>query len=137
MKSPMPARIAAAVLALVLLASPAAAQVLRGAVLDTTSGKPLDRVRVIAFSAAGARMGDALTNTDGAPARFPGYHHGRRPARPCSPAARVRCSSALNCSVTMPAANTMFFGKPCSPSIVVDGVWRTSACGAIIAWSRR
>ena len=61
----MPSRIAAAVLALSLLAPPAVAQVLRGTVLDTTSGQPLDAVQVIAFNAAGAKMGDALTRTDG------------------------------------------------------------------------
>jgi hypothetical protein len=60
-RSPMPACIAAAVLALCLLAPPAMAQVLRGTVVDTTAAKPLDRVRVIAFNASGARLGDVLT----------------------------------------------------------------------------
>lgn len=258
----MLARIAAAVLALVLLAPPASAQVLRGTVLDTTSGQPLDGVRVIAFSAAGDRMGYAVTDTSGRflfqmpavgqyrlQATKLGYAititepiwvgsaseadvvlamvHGPVPldtvtvvARPLPtalkqipylvdagfyrrqrwgfgyfltraeiderdalimadllkgiPGVRVRCTSATSCNVTMPAANMMFVGKGCSPSVVLDGVllspggssdsgpslsalnpfhleaveiyphsdgvpvqWRTSACGAIVAWSRR
>jgi hypothetical protein len=258
----MLARIAAAVLVVMLLAPPAVAQVLRGTVLDTVSGKPLEGVQVIAFNAAGARMGDALTKTDGQfvfhlraigdyrlQAGRPGYATTitelitvdsaseadvllplvRRPvaldtitviARPLHttlkqlpyladagfyrrqrwgfgyfltraeidrrdalimadllkgiPGVRVRCTSATSCRVTMPAADMMFIGKICSPSIVLDGVllsaggtsgsgvgldalnpfnleavevyphsdgapvqWRTSPCGAIVAWSRR
>jgi hypothetical protein len=81
------------------------------------------------------------------------------------PGIRVRCTSATICSVTMPGANAMFIGKACFPSVVLDGVpgfsladlnpfnleaveiyphsggvpvqWRTSPCGAVVAWSRR
>ncbi|MEO6331973.1 MAG: carboxypeptidase regulatory-like domain-containing protein [Gemmatimonadaceae bacterium] len=89
------------------------------------------------------------------------------------PGVRVYCSGSA-CRVTMPGSTTMFIGKSCSPSVVLDGAllsrggagasgggfdalspfnleaveiyshstgvpvqWRTSACGAIVAWSRR
>lgn len=65
MKRLILAGMAAAALALVPQASPAVAQVLGGTVLDTTSGKPLDDVRLIAFSAAGAGIGFGVTGGDG------------------------------------------------------------------------
>jgi hypothetical protein len=93
------------------------------------------------------------------------------------PGIRVYCKDPqdpLKCDVMMPGSTTMFIGKACSPSVVIDGLllhrggsgvsydlneelrpfnleaieiyphssgvpvqWRTSACGAIVAWSRR
>ncbi len=38
------------------------------------------------------------------------------------PGVRVQCTSALRCRITMRAATTMFFGKKCEPSVVLDGV---------------
>ncbi len=38
------------------------------------------------------------------------------------PGVRIKCLSALRCTVTMRAARTMFFRGPCQPSIVLDGV---------------
>src|SRR5688572_24055585 len=38
------------------------------------------------------------------------------------PGIRVHCNSPLNCHVAMPGSNTMFIGKACSPSVVVDGL---------------
>lgn len=50
---------------LLLTASPAVAQVLRGTVMDTTSPRPVDGARVAVFSTAGVRIADAVTKTDG------------------------------------------------------------------------
>lgn len=50
---------------LLLTASPAVAQVLRGTVMDTTSARPVDGARVAALSTAGVRIADAVTKTDG------------------------------------------------------------------------
>jgi hypothetical protein len=33
----------------------------------------------------------------------------------------VRCAGPLRCAITMRAANTMFLGKPCAPTVVLDG----------------
>jgi TonB-dependent receptor-like protein len=35
---------------------------------------------------------------------------------------RVTCTGARRCTVTMRAANTMFFRGKCNPSVVLDGV---------------
>lgn len=61
----MLARIAAAVLALVLLASPAAAQVLRGTVVDSASGQPVAGVQVMALTPVETGAGQAVTGRDG------------------------------------------------------------------------
>lgn len=90
------------------------------------------------------------------------------------PGIQVRCPGHQPCEVHMPGSTSMFIGKFCSPSVVLDGMllsrggagasggglsalnpfnleaveiyphsssvpvqWRTSACGAIVAWSRR
>jgi len=37
------------------------------------------------------------------------------------PGVEVHCSSALSCGVTM-AGSQMFIGKPCAPTVVVDGI---------------
>jgi carboxypeptidase family protein len=58
-------RVLAVVAALVLGSSPAMAQMLRGTVLDSSSGKPVGGAQVVVFSAAGVRMGDAVTLADG------------------------------------------------------------------------
>lgn len=58
-------RVLVVVAALVLGSSPAIAQVLRGTVLDSSSRKPVGGVRVVVFTAAGVRMGDAVTPPDG------------------------------------------------------------------------
>lgn len=249
-------------LCLLLTASPAVAQVLRGTVMDTTIAGPVDVVRVAVFSMAGVRIGDAVTKSDGeftfhVPAAGDYRLHASRQgyattitelirvdsgsgasvvipmvrlplpletvtvvARPVPatqqqvlhlvnagfysrqrlgfghfltradidkratvefaelirgiPGIQVRCRGHEPCEVHMPGSTSMFIGKFCSPSVVLDGAllsrggagasgggfdalspfnleaveiyshstgvpvqWRTSACGAIVAWSRR
>ena len=248
---------------LLLTASPAVAQVLRGTVMDTTFARPVDGARVAAFSTAGVRIADAVTKTNGeftfhlpaagdyrlhasrlgyatsitelirvdsgseasvvipmvrrplpldtvtvvarplpaTPQQVPylvdaGFYHRQRlgfgyfltradidkRAAPVLtdlfwgiPGIRVHCKNVPepDCQVRMPGSSTMFIGKACSPSVVLNGLllhrggsvppytlnefrpfnleaveiyphssgvpvqWRTSACGAIVAWSRR
>jgi len=38
------------------------------------------------------------------------------------PGVQVHCVSANSCAIVMPGALTMFIGKPCRPTVVVDGV---------------
>ncbi len=37
------------------------------------------------------------------------------------PGIRVSCGSPLSCTITMPAATSMFIGKRCAPTVVLDG----------------
>lgn len=237
-------------LCLLLTASPAVSQVLRGSVMDSTIAGPVDGARVSAFSTAGVRIADAVTKTDGEftlhlPAAGEYRLHASRLGYATTITEPIRVDSGSDASVVIPmvrlplpldtvtvvarpvpatqqqvrhlvnagfynrqrmgfghfltradidnraapqfkdlltgipgvrvpGSTTMFIGKFCSPSVVLDGMllsrggtgasgggfdalnpfnleaveiyrhsssvpvqWRTSACGAIVAWSRR
>lgn len=205
----MLARIAAAVLAPALLGPSAEAQMLRGTVVDSLSGQPVEGAQVTALAVAEVPAGLTVTNRDGqfafrvdeagnyrlrvrrlgyspritqpiavdssievsvrlwlTPVAVPldtvnvvaeevpvetrlgylvdagfyrrqrfgwGYYLTRDEIERNHPTilgdvlrdlpgVRVSCANALNCTVTMRAARTMFMGKVCSPSMVLDGV---------------
>ena len=58
-------RVPTALLALFLAAQPASAQVLGGTVLDSASGKPVVRARVVVLDSAGRGLFAAVTGADG------------------------------------------------------------------------
>ena len=37
------------------------------------------------------------------------------------PGVRVRCGTPVSCTITMRAATSMFLGKKCQPTVVLDG----------------
>lgn len=80
-------------------APPALAQILRGTVLDSASGRPVAGVHVIVFPAAGSAVGDAVTATDG---EF-------KLRVPASGAYRVR-ASRMGYSTTMTESIAVSFG---------------------------
>lgn len=58
-------RLPATVTALLLAASPAAGQVIRGSVVDSASGKPVGGAHVVVSVATGTTVGDTATGKDG------------------------------------------------------------------------